>query len=150
MSLGIKCFYLCPHWRGQHECEHEGSPIQDYADGGTKFTDELIRAGDSGGQQAGQALRNAAIEHARKDIGIHYDFDVLIYVYINFKGLAKTYVDTCKILPSWDILARFIQGFNMSHGLVNMIDACPGKECSDAKIKGWSLYLLISRTTDAS
>jgi hypothetical protein len=62
---------------------------------------------------------------------------VFIRVYANFKGLAKTYVDT-KIIKSSTEMDEFIRGFNMEDPLCDFIDAGTGKECSDEKLRGLS------------
>ena len=64
---------------------------------------------------------------------IQRDFDVLIHVYSNLRGLTKAYCDA-KILQTREDLDRFIRGFNMGLASANIIDAGNGKECSDAKV----------------
>ncbi|KAG8533559.1 uncharacterized protein KY384_001299 [Bacidia gigantensis] len=101
----------------------------------TGFLDDLIENGEAGGQKAAQNLRAAVSEHMRNDIGLQHGFDIVIYIYINLRGLTKAYCDISHILQSRDDLDGFIRGFNMGHPLVNIIDAGNGKECSDSKIK---------------
>ena len=77
---------------------------------------------------------------------IQRDFDVLIHVYGNLRGLTKAYCDA-KILQSREDLDRFIRGFNMGLASANIIDAGNGKECSDAKVHRKYTYskMCISR-----
>ena len=92
--------------------------------------------GEAGGQEAAQSLRNAVTSHVhaeRPDIQV--DFEILVHVFSNLRGLCKAYTDA-RTLQQREDLDRFIRGFNMVHPLAHMIDAGNGKECSDAKIKG--------------
>ncbi|KAL9126767.1 MAG: hypothetical protein Q9217_004236 [Psora testacea] len=99
------------------------------------FRDDLVQAAEAGGQEAAQLLRSSIIDHVHDQIpDIQHEFDVLVYVYANLRGLAKAYGDA-KIIQQREDLDRFVRGFNMGHGLVNIIDAGNGKECSDAKIR---------------
>ena len=60
---------------------------------------------------------------------------VIVRVYTNMKGLAKTYKDM-EILPQATCFEDFVRGFNMGDPMCDYVDAGDGKECSDTKIKG--------------
>lgn len=60
---------------------------------------------------------------------------MIVYVYANIKGLAKTYKGL-NILPECASLEEFVCGFNMRDASCDYVDAGKGKECSDVKIKG--------------
>ena len=64
-----------------------------------------------------------------------HEFDVMIFIFANIRGLTKAYTDAT-IIQQREDLDRFIRGFNMGHALTNYIDAGNGKECSDTKIRG--------------
>ncbi|KAJ5649177.1 CCCH zinc finger DNA binding protein [Penicillium longicatenatum] len=108
------------------------------------FLDEFVQDGQRGGRSAAKALMGAVQVHVRKvapdvDANIHYK----IRMYANVTGLAKTYRDT-GIINSEEVLRAFIQGFNMEGPLCDFVDAGNGKECSDVKIRGDAMMLLIS------
>ena len=61
-------------------------------------------------------------------------------MYANLQGLAKTYVDA-RIIPNSRVLLDFVQAFNKSHDVVEIIDAGNDKEAADSKIKAtFNLY----------
>lgn len=60
---------------------------------------------------------------------------VIVRVYANVKGLAKTYKEM-EILPESASLDEFVRGFNMVDAMCDYVDAGNGKECSDEKVKG--------------
>ncbi|KAL9102458.1 MAG: hypothetical protein Q9163_002388 [Psora crenata] len=100
------------------------------------FRDEFVKCAETGGQEAAQLLRSLVIDHVQSQVpDIQQNFDVVVYMYANVRGLAKAYGDA-KVIQQRDDLERFIRGFNMAHALVNLIDAGNGKECSDAKLRG--------------
>jgi hypothetical protein len=74
---------------------------------------------------------------------IAHHVQVIVRVYANVKGLAKTYKEM-EILSQSASLDEFIRGFNMGDAMCDYVDAGNGKECSDEKIKGRSSgYLLL-------
>lgn len=64
---------------------------------------------------------------------IHH-LEVIVRVYANVKGLAKTYRE--EKIVSESTFEDFIRGFNMGDAMFDYIDAGNGKECSDEKVKG--------------
>jgi hypothetical protein len=111
--------------------------------------DEFVQDGQRGGRSAAKALMGAVEDHVRKvasdvDANIQYK----IRMYANVTGLAKTCRDT-GIISSEEALRAFIQGFNMESPLCDFVDAGNGKECSDVKIRGDSMVLLISSVNGA-
>ena len=63
------------------------------------------------------------------------DFGIVVQVYANVEGLSKLYIRT-GIHKLREDMNRFIQGFNMSHALMSVVDAGNGKECADVKMRG--------------
>lgn len=63
------------------------------------------------------------------------NLEVIVRVYANVKGLAKTYRDL-DILHEPDSFDEFVRGFNMGDVRCDYIDAGNGKECADVKLKG--------------
>jgi hypothetical protein len=59
---------------------------------------------------------------------------VVVRVYANVRGLAKTYRDN-GILPDLRF-DDFVRGFNMGDVMCDYVDAGNGKECADEKVKG--------------
>jgi hypothetical protein len=66
----------------------------------------------------------------------HY-VQVIVRVYANVKGLAKTYKDM-EFLPESASFDEFVRGFNMGDAMCDYVEAGNGKECSDEKVKGMS------------
>ena len=72
-----------------------------------------------------------------------HPLQVVVRVYANMKGLAKTYKEL-EILPESTFL-EFIGGFNRGVVMCDYVDAGNGKECSDKKVNG-ELYSDYSTT----
>jgi hypothetical protein len=64
-----------------------------------------------------------------------HDYNILVRVYANLHGLSKTYTEA-RIVPNSKVLLDFVQTFNKSHDLVEIVDAGNDKEAADSKIKG--------------
>lgn len=64
---------------------------------------------------------------------IHH-LQVVIRVYANIKGLAKTYKQV-GVLSDASLFDEFVRGVNMGYSLCDYVDAGTGKECSDEKVK---------------
>ena len=95
-----------------------------------------MKAGLEGGKRAAGLLKQAVEEELRSSPpALAHHIQVVIRVYANMKGLAKTYKDA-EILPQLASLDEFVRGFNMGDPMCDYIDAGNGKECSDEKIKG--------------
>jgi len=95
-----------------------------------------VQKGAKGGREAVHLLKIAATSHIQ-DIydGPPTNFRILIRVFANTKGLAKTYKDA-RILSDGKELESFMRGFNMADPHCEFIDAGDGKECSDRKLEG--------------
>lgn len=97
---------------------------------------QLIQQGESGGQEASRLLVSAVNEYIRGgSLGLSSDLAIVIRIYANLKGLARTYKDA-KVLADGNDLEQFVRGFNKGHPLADIADAGQGKECSDEKIRG--------------
>ncbi|KAI4673551.1 uncharacterized protein J4E88_008606 [Alternaria novae-zelandiae] len=100
------------------------------------FNDDLVKAGLEGGKRAAHLLKQAVEEELRSSPpALAHHTQVVIRVYANMKGLAKTYKDA-EILPQLASFDEFVRGFNMGDPMCDYVDAGNGKECSDEKIKG--------------
>ena len=89
--------------------------------------------GLEGGKRTANLLKQAVGEELKSSVPTTaHHLQVVIRVYANVKGLAKTYKEM-EIMPKFD---EFIRGFNMGDALCDFIDAGNGKECSDEKVKG--------------
>lgn len=98
-----------------------------------------MKQGLEGGKKTASLLKQA-IEGELKSLAPSeaHHIQVIIRVYANVKGLAKTYKEM-DILPEGD-LETFVRGFNMGHVMCDYTDAGNGKECSDEKIKGQAAH----------
>jgi hypothetical protein len=95
-----------------------------------------VRDGKEGGKRAASMLKQAIEEELRASgpAAAHHA-QVIVRVYANMKGLAKTYKEM-DVLQQATPFEDFVRGFNMGDAMCDYIDAGDGKECSDAKIKG--------------
>ncbi|KAI4923545.1 hypothetical protein J4E85_008584 [Alternaria conjuncta] len=99
------------------------------------FNDDLVKAGLDGGKRAASLLKQAVEEELRSSLpAVAHHMQVVIRVYANMKGLAKTYKDA-EVLPQLASFDEFVRGFNMGDPMCDYVDAGNGKECSDEKIK---------------
>ncbi|KAG4276048.1 hypothetical protein FPRO04_14292 [Fusarium proliferatum] len=99
------------------------------------FRDDLVRDGLEGGKRTASILKQAVEGELKSfDPSMPHHLQVIVRVYANLKGLAKTYKDT-SILPAPDSLEAFVSGFNMGDTLCDYVDAGNGKECADEKVK---------------
>lgn len=81
-------------------------------------------------------MRKTAMEYIRAQVpDLEHDYELVVQIYSNLRGLVKAYSDA-NVIYQRDDLDRFIRGFNMSYPLFSIIDAGNGKECSDAKLRG--------------
>jgi len=105
----------------------------------------MVQGAEAGGQQAAQLLKRSATEYIQALVpDVEYDYELVVYIYGNLRGLMKAYLEA-NIIHQQDDLERFIRGFNMSYPLFNIIDAGNGKECSDSKLKGiFNIIFIIS------
>jgi hypothetical protein len=90
----------------------------------------------NGGRKAASLLKQAVEEELRSSVpSAAHHMQVIVRVYANVKGLAKTYKDM-EIVPQSGSFEDFVRGFNMGDSMCDYVDAGNGKECSDEKIKG--------------
>ncbi|KAI9852281.1 MAG: hypothetical protein M1838_001169 [Thelocarpon superellum] len=108
---------------------------------GVNFKDTVLH---SGGNTAANQLRKSTQEYVsqmRPDVP---DFEIIIRIYVNLKGLARTYRD----LEQPADFEQFVQEFNMAHPLGEIINAGHGKECADEKIKCEFFFVVELRRSD--
>jgi hypothetical protein len=95
-----------------------------------------VKEGIDGGKRAASLLKQVIKEELRiSNPSTAQHVQVVVRVYANMKGLAKTYKDM-DILPQATSFEDFVRGFNMGDVMCDYVDAGSGKECSDVKIKG--------------
>lgn len=100
-----------------------------------QFLDDYVKDGASGGERAARDLRQAILDHLKDKTYFQHDYKILIRVYANLQGLSKTYSDA-RIIPNSKVFLDFVQTFNKTHDLVEIVDAGNDKEAADSKIKG--------------
>lgn len=89
-----------------------------------------------GGKRTASLLKQAVEEELQFSApSTAHHVQVIIRVYANVKGLAKTYKEI-GILPQSESFDEFVRGFNMGDAMCDYVDAGNGKECSDEKVKG--------------
>ncbi|OCT53825.1 CCCH zinc finger DNA binding protein [Cladophialophora carrionii] len=98
------------------------------------FVDAFVSRGLQGGEDAAKHLRAALLDYLKKTPRYHADDRIVIRVYANCRGLAKTY-RAAKIIPDESVFEQFMIGFNNSHPLSDHIDAGNRKEAADSKLK---------------
>ena len=81
------------------------------------------------------ALKTAAESYVATLPGVDPNARLLIRIFASTKGMSRAYKEAA-ILPEQYCFEEFVQGFNKADPLCDYIDAGPGKECSDTKIKG--------------
>ena len=104
-----------------------------------QFKNELIKQGLEGGKKTASLLKQAVKDELGSSVPTAaHPLQVLIRVYANMKGLAKTYKEM-EIVPEVTF-EDFVRGFNMADPLCDYIDAGDGKECADVKVNGKSRH----------
>lgn len=102
-----------------------------------QFKNELIKQGLEGGKKTASLLKQAVTEALRSSVpAAAHPLQVLVRVYANMKGLAKTYKEM-EVVPEVTF-EDFVRGFNKVSPLYDYIDAGDGKECADVKVNGMS------------
>jgi hypothetical protein len=101
----------------------------------TLFLDAYIKDGGAGGDRAARDLRQAVFGYLKDRPDFKHDYSILIRVYLNLQGLSRTYSEA-KIISNSKVLFDFVQAFNKSHELVEIVDAGNDKEAADRKIQG--------------
>jgi hypothetical protein len=103
------------------------------------FQSKFFQNKESGGAEAAQQLLSDVKTYVKanpsKDIST--DFEVMVNVYANKKGLAKTLTEAGYLSGEAE-LEGFFRQFNQSQPLFHFIDCGYGKESADAKLRGES------------
>jgi hypothetical protein len=103
------------------------------------FQSKFFQNKESGGAEAAQQLLSDVKSYVKanpsKDIST--DFEVMVNVYANKKGLAKTLTEAGYLSGEAE-LEGFFRQFNQSQPLFHFIDCGYGKESADAKLRGES------------
>jgi hypothetical protein len=106
------------------------------------FQSKFFQNKESGGAEAAQQLLSDVKTYVKanpsKDIST--DFEVMVNVYANKKGLAKTLTEAGYLSGEAE-LESFFRQFNQSQPLFHFIDCGYGKESADAKLRGESPML---------
>ena len=106
------------------------------------FQSKFFQNKESGGAEAAQQLLSDVKTYVKanpsKDIST--DFEVMVNVYANKKGLAKTLTEAGYLSGEAE-LEGFFRQFNQSQPLFHFIDCGYGKESADAKLRGESPIL---------
>jgi hypothetical protein len=106
------------------------------------FQSKFFQNKESGGAEAAQQLLSDVKTYVKanpsKDIST--DFEVMVNVYANKKGLAKTLAEAGYLSGEAE-LESFFRQFNQSQPLFHFIDCGYGKESADAKLRGESSNL---------
>ena len=100
-----------------------------------QFLDDYIKDGAAGGERAARDLRQSILDHLKDKSFYQHDYKILVRLYANVHGLSKTYTDA-RIISNSKVFLDFVQAFNKSHDLVEIVDAGNDKEAADSKIKG--------------
>jgi hypothetical protein len=97
-----------------------------------------VQRASLGGHDIARDLRKAVSEYFQtKDGAFVPDTKIVIHVFANIAGLARTYYDA-KLLHDPMMFRQFVQGFNKEHPLCHYTDAGDDKEAADNKVKGIS------------
>ncbi|KAH6856908.1 hypothetical protein B0I37DRAFT_368766 [Chaetomium sp. MPI-CAGE-AT-0009] len=107
------------------------------------FEDELVRQGAEGGKRTASLLKQAVHEELRSSVpAAAHHLQVLVRVYANVEGLAKTYKGMEGL--SETRFEDFVRGFNMVDPLCDYIDAGNGKECADVRVNAYFRFCLAN------
>lgn len=103
------------------------------------FQSKFFQNRDSGGAAAAQQLLSDVKTYVRANVAgaLATDVDVMVNVYANKKGLAKTLAEAGYLSAEAE-LEGFFRQFNQGHPLFHFIDCGYGKESADAKLRGES------------
>lgn len=99
------------------------------------FEDEYVRDGSAGGERAAHKLQQAIFDYLKDKPYFQHDFKIVIKIFVNLQGLFRPYGEN-KIIPGPPTLYQFVQGFNKTYELVEIVDAGNLKEAADSKVKG--------------
>jgi hypothetical protein len=105
-----------------------------------QFNDSYIIDGAAGGERAASELLHNITKHLEPREDFQHDYKINIRIYVNLLGLAQTY-HAAAITNGVNVFLKFVQGFNKSYELIEIVDAGDFKEAADSKIKGMTLPL---------
>ena len=87
---------------------------------GMPFEDALVARGKEGGHEAARRLKQNVSEYLKgEDI---FSTRVVIRIYANLEGLARTY-KSAGIISASVVLEEFVRGYNMEDPLCDFVDA---------------------------
>ena len=106
---------------------------------GYVFSEKFLKNRDSGGIEAAHELRSCVKEYISTNhcSGRTPDYDIMVTVLANKKGLAKTMAEAQLTTGASD-LDEFFCKFNQSQPLFQFVDCGVGKEMVDSKFRGKS------------
>lgn len=100
---------------------------------GAKFLDSMLQNPEDGAAEASRRLTMAAREFLQDCSDISEDVPILVRIYANLNGLARTLQEN-NIIRSEEDLYRFAERFTNSHPEVEFINVGSGKENADSKM----------------
>ena len=101
---------------------------------GYNFSDNLIREGFKGGQQAAQHLESETQRYLNRVYGIN-QLKIIVRIFISLDGLSSMYRGL-RIIKDTNDFRQFMIGFGQTQGLFDLIDVGKGKQRADDKMKG--------------
>ena len=106
------------------------------------FQSKFFQDKESGGAAAAQQLLSDVKSYVKANLSkaILTDFEVMVNVYANKRGLAKMLTEAGYLSAEAE-LESFFRQFNQSQPLFHFIDCGYGKESADAKLRGESPIL---------
>lgn len=107
------------------------------------FQSKFLQNRESGGAAAAQQLLSDVKVYVKESLGMSAEYEVMVNVYANKKGLAKTLSEAGYISTESD-LENFFCKFNQSHPLLHFLDCGYGKESADAKLRGKDHVFFVS------
>ena len=101
------------------------------------FQSRFFKDKESGGAAAAQQLLSDVKTYVKANLSkaISTDFEVMVNVYANKKGLAKMLTEAGYVSGEAE-MESFFRQFNQSQPLCHFIDCGYGKESADAKLRG--------------
>ena len=99
------------------------------------FQSRFLSNRESGGAAAAQQLLSDIKAYIRENLNMPAEFEVMVNVYANKRGLAKLLTDVGHVAGESD-LENFFCKFNQSQPLFHFLDCGYGKESADTKLKG--------------
>lgn len=101
---------------------------------GYHFAPKYFQQGRIGGQNAAKALK------AKLTAEFGLGTPLLVFIYLSRVKLAE-FLSLKSVIQQRTDLDDFIVGFNQASPLLHIIDAGPGKETADAKIRGMFIHV---------